>query len=99
MNQETHAHPMIANVAREMANELYEAWAKDNDFYRQFPEGKGRRAFVKRVAPKMLGAARGVLAQMLNGSYPENTKVAIYEALQLDKTLVAGRMERAPLPH
>lgn len=93
-NREVHAHPLVASTAVEMANSLYEDWAKDNAFFKRFPEGKGRRKFVKCVAPQLMNAARGALAQMLRGDYPESTKVQIYEALTADRTLMSGRTEQ-----
>lgn len=89
------AHSLVADTAREFANELYEMWARDNKFYKRFPEGKGRRRFVEYVAPQFLPEARAQLAGMLTGDYPDEAKARIYEALQLDNTLTRGRISRA----
>lgn len=89
------AHSLVADTAREFANALYEDWARDNRFYKRFPEGRGRKVFVEYVAPQFLPEARATLASMLTADYPDAVKAQVYEALQLDNTLTRGRMTRA----
>lgn len=89
------AHSLVAAFALDFANDLYEQWARDNRFYKRFPEGRGRKVFVEYVAPQFLPEARATLAGMLTADYPDEFKARVYEALQLDNTLTRGRISRA----
>lgn len=77
-------HEMIAATAKNMAEELYETLAKDNNWYARNPN---RRAFVRRVWPSLVSQARATLAGMLGGSYPEELKEKIADALIKDEEL------------
>ena len=93
------AHRLVAAVAIEMAQELFEVYVRDNGVYRklradgQVTEKAARRLFVERVAPRLLEDARAQLASMLGPDAPtcEYTKEQIYEALCLDSDLRANR--------
>jgi hypothetical protein len=104
------AHIMVLTTARDMANELFEVYARSNDYYRALrlnnaiTERKARRIFVNRIAPKLYEYARQALTQMLaqpDEAVPVSTKDAIAEALILDNDLRGNRMvatERATVP-
>jgi len=86
------AHYMVAKVAREMAEELFELWASHNEVYRAFEGKKGRRRFIDRVAPTLFEDARQTLAAMLGrDDVDQRMKDDIYEALTLDAELRAAR--------
>lgn len=89
---------MVARLACEMAEELFEAYARDNATYRrlradgQVTEKAARKLFVERVAPKMLEEARQALTTMLGSDDTSHyVKEQIYEALCLDSDLRANR--------
>ena len=58
---EINAHRMVANLAVEMAQTVYEGLAKDNTFYKTWT----RTAFVKECAPTLRAEAKQLLAGML----------------------------------
>ncbi|HVX57593.1 MAG TPA: hypothetical protein VHA37_07735, partial [Candidatus Saccharimonadales bacterium] len=96
------AHKMVANVAIEMANEMFEVYALENAFYRKLRadgaimEKQARLVFVERVAPRMLEDARQTLSSMLGTeSTSDYVKEQIYEALCLDSDLRANRFVAA----
>jgi len=91
-----HVHPRVLKVATEMANQLFEDYARDNDYYRQFKanggtEKRARKMFVARVAPRLYEEARKALTLILAGDYPESVKEEVFEALCKDNLLRANR--------
>jgi hypothetical protein len=93
------AHRLVAATAVEMAQELFEVYARENDIYRslirggQVTEKAARKRFVKRVAPKFLEEARKALSQMLIQEHvSQMAKDEIYEALILDNDMRANRL-------
>lgn len=104
------AHAMVIKTAREMAAELFEVYARDNDTYKamraggQITERAARRQFVNRLAPKLYEDARGMLAQCLmepEDRVTQHMKDAIYDALLKDNDLRANRLvarENAAVP-
>ena len=103
------AHRLVASVAIEMAQELFEVYARDNAVYRklradgQVTERAARTLFVDRVAPRLLEDARAQLASMLapGADTTEHIKTQIYEALCLDSDLRANRFvaeDQAAIP-
>lgn len=93
-----HAHPLIAETAHEMAHALYETLMSDNWWYDRWKEQNPglssvqlETLFVRRNVEKLLPQARATLAQMLATGISEDLKEQIYEALVMDKTLVAKR--------
>lgn len=86
LNERNYAHEMVANVAREMAQEVFEVWARNNVWY---AENKDHRSeIVGYIAETLRPAARNTLATMLGrDDVPESQKAQIYEAIQLDKLL------------
>lgn len=94
------AHRLVASVAVEMAEELFEVYAADNGVYRalraqgQVTEKQARKVFVERVAPRMLEDARRTLTDMLSQPddvVPARQKDEIAEALCKDTDLRANR--------
>jgi hypothetical protein len=79
-------HPMILEVARGFANEIYEELClKDNEFYARCPN---REAWVTQAVPELLPKAREILANMLGRvSVPDAQKEEIYDALVKDGSL------------
>lgn len=101
------AHRLVAETAIEMAQELFEEYARVNEVYAAMrAKGKSekalRRIFVKRVAPKFLEEARKALSNMLIQEHvSQMAKDEIYEALILDNELRANRVvakDRATVP-
>ena len=97
-NSGLNAHKMVASVAIEMAEDLFEVYARDNAMYRkmradgQVTEKAARRVFIDRVAPRLLEDARQTLISMLGlEDVHENLKSQIYEAILLDNDLRANR--------
>lgn len=87
------AHRLVANIAREMAEEAFELWAKNNAVYAQFEGKKGRIRFVNRVTPMFFEEAREVLGKMLGQpDVSDYLKGEIYEALIQDNMLRSTRL-------
>lgn len=98
----SHAHQLVAQVARECANELYEAMMHDNAiraaWVRRCGDGcsePARRArFEAEYWPRCIGIARATLARLCaNPTIAPERKEEIMEALVLDGTLMRGRRE------
>lgn len=94
------AHWRVAEVAQQMANELWPIYARDNEFYRhmraggQITEDDARIQFVMRMTPKLLEDAREMLAECLNSkALSDKEKMEVHEALVLDNDLRAGRIK------
>lgn len=82
-----YTHSLVYQTAREMAGELYEMWAKDDAFYRQWPNEK---RFIKAWWPNLTGEAYDALVKMLG--CPDDRvspllKEKIYEAVIGHRTL------------
>lgn len=102
------AHRLVAEQAIEMANELFEVYARENTIYRalrangQVSAKQARLVFVERVAPKLLEDARQALTLCL--SQPDVSvalKDQIAEALIMDAPLRASRLvatDQATIP-
>jgi hypothetical protein len=93
------AHEVVAKVAVEMANEVFDHYmAANNALYRAFKRDltaeQARIAFVAKVAPTMLEQARIALTDCLSQPddvLPRAGKDKIAEALILDGDLRANR--------
>ena len=94
------AHRLVAETAVEMANELFEVYARENTIYRGMKEAgatsekQARKAFVARVAPRLLEEARQQLTSCLaepDDRVTAHMKQEIYEALIADNDLRANR--------
>lgn len=90
------AHQLVVKTAKDMAASLYEELAKDNTWYRMNPN---QAVFVEMSHGSLIEQARGILAKMLEGDYPEQMKLEIADALILDKQLVLGRGVRNVVMH
>lgn len=104
------AHWLIQKQAREMAAELFEVYAPDNDLYRLLRSGQvllngrqvtsekqARRVFVHQMAPKLYEEARGLLTDMLampEDRVPQSLKDQIAQALIMDNDLRGNRLVR-----
>ena len=95
------AHRLVAEQAVEMANEMFEVYARHNAMYHKLraggavTEAQARRVFVERVAPRMLEDARQALTTLLalpDDKMPAAQKDEIAEALILDNDLRAKRI-------
>lgn len=96
------AHAMVAAMAIEMAQAMWEVYAQDNVLYRKMradgtvTEKAARRLFVERVAPRMLEEARGALVDLMTApNTPQYSRDQIEEALILDSDLRANRFVAA----
>jgi hypothetical protein len=94
------AHRLVAETAVEMANEMFEDYARDNAIYRGMREAgltterAARKQFVLRVAPRLLEDARQSLVSCLaepDDRVSAHMKREIYEALIADNDLRANR--------
>lgn len=96
-----HVHKMVAKVAREAAEGLYERLMGDNlintEWRRQNQDCTPReleRRFVLRNWGKCIPFARATLARLLADPHlDERTKESIMEALVLDASLMRGRAD------
>lgn len=95
------AHKLVAEQAVEMAQELFEVYARHNAMYHklraggQVTEKQARQVFVERVAPRLLEDARQALTTCLtldDEVMPVAQKNEIAEALILDNELRAKRI-------
>jgi hypothetical protein len=95
------AHRLVAEIAIEMANEYFEVYALENEWYRKMradgrvTEKEARRVFVERTAPRLFEDARQALADCLaqpDDVCPVSLKDQIAEALILDNDLRGNRI-------
>lgn len=103
-------HRLVAEVACEMANELFEVYARENAIYKrlradgEITEKQARLYFVQRLMPKLYEDARQQLASCLaepDERVSEHMKQEIFQALCLDNDLRANRQvsrDRMTLP-
>jgi hypothetical protein len=98
------AHRLVAEQAIEMAQELFEVYARENSIYRalrangQVSAKQARLVFIERVAPRLLEDARQALTACLSqpdDMVPVSLKDQIAEALILDSPLRASRLVAA----
>ena len=97
------AHVMVAKVAREAANELFETLMGQNeirDHWRNGHPGKSekelRRLFVVKYWGDCIPFARATLARMLDGPLDEGLKEQIADALIKDRALRPAESSKAP---
>jgi hypothetical protein len=96
----SHCHEMIAETAKALAHEVYDALMQDQVSWKAWRgqnPGLGRKALEARFVAKYWGqsipAARATLAAMLTGSLPDHLKDQIKDALILDATLISQRRD------
>lgn len=109
-NTGLNAHRMVAECAVKMAEEFFEVFAANNDWYRalraqgQLTEKEARLVFVARVAPTLLEDARRALTDCLSlgdDVMPRAQKDEIADALVKDTDMRANRFvaeESATIP-
>ena len=98
-----HAHWRVAQLATEMAHNVYDELMMRNDWYTIWKKShpnisspqRLENLWVKRNQHKFIAAARHTLAGMLALPYDSDLKDQIHEALVLDATLRAGRTKTA----
>ena len=93
-----HVHKMVADTARAMCHEVYDALMQRNewcDLWKRQNPGLPPKAleevFIERNWGKCVPGARATLTGMLSGPYDQALKESIYDALILDRTLIRGR--------
>jgi len=93
-----HVHKMVAETAKAMCHEVYDALMQRDDWYAlwksQHPNLRGaalEEAFVRKNWGKYVDGARATLAGALARPLDESLKESIMEALMLDNTLLRGR--------
>jgi len=94
------AHKLVAEVAIQIANEMWEVYARDNLVYKAMTAGHtidenhARLAFIGAAAPRFLEDARRSLADCLSlpdDVMPRKQKDEILDALVKDTDLRANR--------
>jgi hypothetical protein len=89
-------HKMIADTAKGCAREAWDGLAKQNAFYRRFPNAD---AFVLACWPQYLPVARNILVGMLGSpKYPDTMKAEIHEVLLKDGAVNPKRMAEPAKP-
>lgn len=91
-------HHQIADTCKVLARSYWEESARDNIFYKMFPDPE---IFVARNWPRFNEIARSLLVDLLACKYHPGTitlvtdeeKAAIYEALRLDGTVNARKVD------
>ena len=89
-----YCHSLIKKTAMEMAGEVYEHWAKNDEFYKVWPK---EREFIALKWGLFCEAARATLAGMLALPIDEGQKALIHEALILDNPLRTNRLSHVNL--
>ena len=79
-------HKEVRKIARGIAAAAYEDLARDDVFYKAYPDQK---KFVERHWKNFIGAARKSLVQMLGENYPEHIKEHVFDVYVQDRTLQA----------
>ena len=88
------AHKMVAELAKNMAGESYEAWATNsNEFYAIYPSQK---EYIKAAWHLFVPMARTTLTEMLTTNINEDLKESIADALIKDNGLRYGREGNGP---
>ncbi len=102
-----HAHKLVLETARGMAEAMFEELIKKDGwlemFARFFPpeerdrltEDLMREAYVKKTAPHLLPEARAAIANSIPFLSTDELKAEAYDALLLDATLVKRRPGQA----
>lgn len=92
------AHKLVAKTAQEIAAEVYEVLASNNNFFKAYPK---QRIFVNKCWSQFLGDARKALTRMLQPDpnsdplhptyrFSEHIRNEIFEALCLEGELKAN---------
>lgn len=83
-----YCHKMIKEVAQGITAHFYETAARDDKFYKQFPNAK---RFIAAYWQHMIDPARNTLVYMLGQpQYSDQVKAEIHQALLLDHEAPRG---------
>ncbi len=82
-------HKLVVKVAKEMAAEIYETFAKADN--RWFAMNPSQDAYVKEAWPLLLEQARATLASLIAHTHDERLKDEIHDALVKDNAIRSGR--------
>lgn len=89
-------HKMIADTAKGCAEVQWEQLAKQNKFYKAWPD---KARFVRANWPKYIAVARATLTGMLgNPKYDEAMKAEIHDALLRDGAVNPKTMAKPATP-
>lgn len=89
-----HCHKLIAHTAKEIAGNLYEDMARDNNWYNGAKDvGIDQREFISQVWPQLIEEARHTLTRLLTTPIAESLKEVISDALIKDNMLREGRLK------
>lgn len=88
-------HRMIITLAMKIANEEYERYASNNEWYRANP---CRKTWILSATPFYTEPARATLAGMLTGPMPDHLKQQIANALIMDNAFRGKRNEKSTAP-
>lgn len=94
-----HAHELVVKTAKDLARELYaEVMSQNNELYADWKSAcedltpaKAEEMFVQMMYPKMIEPARATLGHMLGNPALAHLHETLYDALQKDYLLRAGR--------
>jgi len=82
------AHELVSEVCVSIANEMYEEYARHNEWYAANPS---RQRYVQETAPGCIKLAIALLGHLLSDpDTSETEKQKIYEALILNNELPRG---------
>lgn len=79
-----YCHKAVREIARELAGAAYEDFAKNDDFYKNFPN---QNLFIARHWKNFVGIARNTIVYMLGQNYPEAMKQDLLDVYIKDRTL------------
>jgi hypothetical protein len=85
-------HKAVREIAKEMAGASYEELAKEDAFYKRFPN---QNLFIAKHWKNYLPFARHSLLQILGGDYPDAVKQDTFEIYLKDREL--QQVESAPV--
>lgn len=77
-------HKEVKKIAQGIAGAAYEEFAKDNLFYKQYPN---QSIFIDKYWKVYIPEARQSLLKMLEGNYPESMKEEIFDIYLKDYSL------------
>lgn len=90
-------HVYVKKLAREMAGAAYEEAARDDAFYKAYPDQK---EFIRKYWGVYVGEARNMLVTMLGmPSVSEHMKAEIFDIVVKDRSLQDPRLLGATAGH
>ena len=82
------AHRQVMQIAKEMCLALYEQFAKNDEFYKAWPNAY---SFAKQFWPHFCDEARATMAKILASNENQGLKDSCYDALIKDHSLAPSR--------